>query len=1475
MLLNYSFQATRYIPRPLPKVLATALTAAVLASCGADVSDETAMQDSMEVSLAQCEILQYGVVGTPTEPVVVDGEEVNACLLSTSFGELENTRSISDNLNMIQLKTSWNYEPLVWVLDGVYQLGESKQYQTLDELVADHKAFQLGSSSSTVYAKEGTVVIVHRNAQLSASIQSLDDNLVGGGEWGGIIINGIGSAPECSQTASPEALCNIEGPFGYYGGVSPGTDLVTYGLGFNTNTSQGLPGLYTLGSGTSSVIGEAGAETQVTLEGYEGGTIHSAVTAYAPVAGQVGNVIAYSGNTAITAYGGSWNLFTDTFTGSVPTPYITESASTAVELNEYQGGFAARVSHSNSTAAIILNGGEVDLINTTLYDQYSQAGSALALTSASMLSIDDVVIQGFDTCLAPQDSASQISIGSALLNCSNITNSTDNALAAIADATDLITGADPLLSYIWAVTNDSLSFANVEDISQLGAGNVGVSSNDLYSAAILFPQCMGVGTLADDTLAFDNTPYQVCDLNSQLAESVTLYGSFSMEGLLDNGGSPDYYPKNIAWRIDGQVQVGTDFTSLSSSEQAAALASPIQLTLASSTKLVATSNNDSELVIQPDARLRVAGSSTVAVEVGAVGLGAGDITSSWRGISVNGHSDADYQVDIHYLRLFDTGEDGQAALTLNEVDDNSQIAYLDIYGAGADGLNINGGAVNFDHLVMANIAGDQIAWSNGYTGTIETAIVSPGDDSTGHVLHGINDSTDYDASPRSRPVITNITAAGFGSANTAVLLEQGSGLLMFNSVFSDFATCLDIDDAETAALQSSDPQGILFDGVIFSCENTLAADSEDSGYDYGYTVASSSGVYEEDPVLDTSYVITGDTLASQASLSSYAGLIGDSYSQLNDAGYIGAVSDSSDNWYNNWSDSVVIAPDYECNNLGILVALERVGDRFDYDTNGDGEISTEEEFWYPASKSCRILGGIYTNSVTISQYTGLSGETVEQWLNDGYTLEEIQADALTGGWAINTNTGETRYIEEAVMRVAPTHWSIKGVVHIGNGHQEITDIDTVAEMKANPTKLTVGAGVEINPESDGSVLHITRSGSLNVEGVSSESGEMAHLFMPLIIDGFGRHNQCENANIAESGIEVCNIQGDYGYYGGYDNEYANVDISFLYQHSILRLNSVGSGMVESLYLDNYNALSEFGDAGLGMDFIRIDGGSINFRYLYFTGVGNIQGGSYLYWTHGYQGTLQYVSMESGASGFVTPSATLMADDNSRFYPMIRGENVLDEEWDESTVDLPRSMPTLSNFVLAYEDFNYPDWGFVVDDGISSLVDLSNDSGLFLYNSVVGSTEYAASVEGNVSYCFYIDDTIKKQLGSTLVINNLTTDCDINNLANNPDSSSYFADLVSDDANSSVFYYEYAMSESSPSDYQDVQSISILNGMSSLHYPYFEIIKGADLVWNPVTDTWSLDYSSSQTVNADVIEDNNYIGVFDYSLVFDAGEDIED
>lgn len=1429
MLFKKYPRASEYSGLKLIPKLGVLSAALLLASCGADVSDETAMQESLEVSLAQCEILQYGVVGTATDPVQVNGEEFNACLLSKDIGKLSNTRDISNDLNAISLKNTWNYKPLVWVLDGVYEFGESKEYETLDQLLAERVNF-----SVELYAKPGSVVILHRNAQLTANILSLDDNNTGGGEWGGVVINGIGYSPECPATSSPDQLCNIKGPFGYYGGVAKDTDLTAYGMSFNSTNTKGFPGLYSLNSGGGSVIGEAGEEVSVSLENYAGGTIHAAVTAYAPAASQTGGVIAYSGSNGLQVHGGSYNIVNGNPVS--PIPYITNISATALELNNYQGDIAARIRHDSLTSALVVKGGQVNLSNLSLFDQYNQAGVAISVASAAKVTLDDALIQGFDTCLAPQDSASQISVGSALFNCSNVTNNTSNALAAIADATDLITGADALLSYIWAVGNSSLNFANVEDPSQLGAGNASVAG--VYSQAILFPECMGVGTLAEDTLLVGSMRYQICVLTN-VDQSATLYSNFSIEGRLDNGGKPDYYPKNIAWRINGQVQIGTDFTPLNSAEQAAALASPVQLTVPAGTTLLATSNNDSELLIQPDARLRVAGSADAPVALGVAGLTAGDITSGWRGITVNGADGSVKQLDIQYLRLYDTGEDGQAAFTLNEVGADSNITYLDIYGAGADGLNINGGAANFNHLVMANIAGDQIQWQNGYQGTIETAVISPGDNSTGAVLHGINNNADYDAIPRSRPVITNITAAGFGSANTAVLLEQGSGLLMFNSVFSDFATCLDIDDAETAALQSSDPLGILFDGVIFSCENTLADESESGGYDYGYTVVSASGVVEEDPVLNTGYLITGNVSVSLVDLSHYAALLGDAYHHLGGGAYIGAVADDGDDWYSNWSDSVVIAPDFECNNLGILVGMEPTGTyRFDYDSNGDGEISSEESYWEPVSKSCRILGGIYTNNVTIGQYSGLPGETVNQWLADGYTLEEIQSNALTGDWAINFLTGETRYIEEAVMRVMPTHWTVKGEIHIGKGHQQITDVAAVADMKANPVTLTIESGTSIEAESDNSVLHITRAGALQYVGNAGyEKINTGGVSVAVVIDGFGRNNLCENAATTNAGEGMCNIEGPYGYYGGYDSIASNVDISGALFRADLTFNSVNGVAENSVIYRDVDADPDLGSA------LSINGGSINFKNINIDIKGNYFKGV-LTWNHGYQGNLAniYVAGDVSVDGDNVP---LLNDE--QYYPLIYGRN--------NSVDVnaePRSMPTIANLSVNY----YSLWQTAAPR--TTLVQLAEGSGLFMYNSLLGADESSDSWGEYPSECVGVDSTNETAYGSTIFMKNIVSSCLKFTVNSSLDTS------VMADPNAMILkepYLYYGGGSGGKNKYKSVNSklhgaLESVFWKSSMEYPVLNIIQ-------MIGERYSGGYSESATVDSEFLEETKYIGVLDY------------
>jgi|GEM_PF-5075154 len=78
------FNATTNAGKSMGKAVYTVIRTGVMfgglflfVGCG-DKSDELVMEESPETTLKQCEILFYGEVGTPIDPVVVNGETVAA-----------------------------------------------------------------------------------------------------------------------------------------------------------------------------------------------------------------------------------------------------------------------------------------------------------------------------------------------------------------------------------------------------------------------------------------------------------------------------------------------------------------------------------------------------------------------------------------------------------------------------------------------------------------------------------------------------------------------------------------------------------------------------------------------------------------------------------------------------------------------------------------------------------------------------------------------------------------------------------------------------------------------------------------------------------------------------------------------------------------------------------------------------------------------------------------------------------------------------------------------------------------------------------------------------------------------------------------------------------------------------------------------------------------------------------------------------
>lgn len=1389
----------------------------LLAACGGgDVSNELAQDPPFDVSLEQCELPTVGVVGTPTEAVIINGVETQACLLDTELPE---------NVLDIRLKTSHQYQPLAWVLDGTYEIGESKRYATLAEL-EEEPVIRLGGDNVNLYARENTLVIVHRNGVVDSNItiRSIDDDQVGGGEWGGVVVNAWGYHPDCPADTSADKLCNIEGPWGYYGGLSK-EESEDYVLE-STRERMGFQG----------AVAEAGGA----ISGKPQPT--AAVLINAPLQAQLDfpSGVFYSGTHGLELNGGN---------GRVSSVAMENAGHAMVWKNGFSGSIADSIIFHSSADYAALKGelGDADsnvieLTNITLVDKGLTAGTAIELSGGHQLS--NVVIQGFNSCLQADASATDTQISNSVFFCGQsgapVGDGINYAAQIIESATNYYED-DPDLTPMLALGDPSIVLT--DGFPGGASGNVRVVAG--YEFGLYYDACFGVGTLLDETVQFGSATYQVCELDGVITNNFTF--------------DDDINDVLIAWVLKGNVTFGESFSGLSQEQQLAQLSSPQKLVINGQSKIVA--REGASLVVNPGVTLRVRGSRNSPATISSIDTeldGAGE----WGGITINGIADTcntsalcelaqQSLVDVSYLRIMEAGANSPA-LTLNQVNAASQINHLDVTGSAAGGLAITGGAVNIKNLVMADVAGDQINWSQGYTGTLQYAVLQASDNSKGHALRGQNNAANHDASPRSRPVLANITMVGGDESRSAILLEQGSGLLLYNSVVTGFPSCLDIDDPATAALQSSAPQGIHFGNVVLDCAATLASDAEDAGEDYGFYTQQSSGVYEVPAVLDSQFIAAGGDVPAGIIID--AGLLGQAASYLDlTGGYMGAVRDSNDTWFAGWSDSIFVELAAECDYKGVL---EDTADfSFTY-TQFSNELGGNITLHH---KVCSLRGTV-TEDFHLTNYTGTDREAIE-------------AGRRKAGAYNNTLT-----TEENLLTPLPTVWLLNGMVHIGEGHLELTDLAQVQAMKDDPVVLTIDPATIVMSTANGG-LHITRGGALDLQGGPhyaalrdlNETGPVNFIgrqggslfsqhsldvigstavapitsagqdWVGLIVDGFGRNNQCPEADTAEAGSQICNIKGEYGYHGGYDNSHANLLIKHLNMGGgRLELNSVGQGgSIEFMKFFTSNGTVQY-------EKVRFDGGAVNIGHMQLLNTEPTAEGAVISWNHGYQGTLHHLFIQGFMS--IEPDSA----------PLIAGYNGASGEEDR----LPRSKPTLSNISIDYTDF--VTWGMgQVERAAIQLVD---GSGLYLYNSVIGaSTSYTQWGAYSPFYCFTTDETSAALVGTDIVFGQVASSC--THLA---DDLEFDAAVALDEKSSILTFADYVFSSTSyqvfPSLYQDIEALKIITGWGAAFMPREAI---ASVGGKP------LDYSSSTTVDADFIQQTDYLGSQDYLLLQEHGGVISD
>ena len=261
-------------------------------------------------------------------------------------------------------------------------------------------------------------------------------------------------------------------------------------------------------------------------------------------------------------------------------------------------------------------------------------------------------------------------------------------------------------------------------------------------------------------------------------------------------------------------------------------------------------------------------------------------------------------------------------ISFNAVGSGTTVSHIQTYSTFDDGIEFFGGAVNVDHFIGLYVRDDSIDFSDGYVGTIDTALVIHAQTDGNRCVEGDNigsgratEGVALDTTPQTNPTIANMTCilsnsdAGTHDPSEGIVLRRGPQAQFVDSiVFGGYADdvdenneCFEIDDGVTrdfaqngdttmtnSLIACEDPTKDSLGNADDISEWVLGANPSTNGANYSFN---SGNAIIDDPmnanvsVLDSFYTATSLTDASGNSI----GLEG-----------IGAVT-RSDDWTLNWS----------------------------------------------------------------------------------------------------------------------------------------------------------------------------------------------------------------------------------------------------------------------------------------------------------------------------------------------------------------------------------------------------------------------------------------------------------------------------------------------------------------------------------------------------------------------------------------------
>ncbi|NBB93471.1 MAG: hypothetical protein GVY32_09925 [Gammaproteobacteria bacterium] len=159
------------------------------------------------------------------------------------------------------------------------------------------------------------------------------------------------------------------------------------------------------------------------------------------------------------------------------------------------------------------------------------------------------------------------------------------------------------------------------------------------------------------------------------------------------------------------------------------------------------------------------------------------------------------------------------------VGDGTTVEYIQVHLNEDDGVEFFGGTVNARYLVLTGIGDDSLDWTQGWQGKVQYVIAKQYNDNGDQGIEADNNGDANDSLPRAKPILANMTYIGQSNTDIGILLREGTGAEIANSIVTGFGEfCLDIDNEST--FLNEDNLSIV-NSVVGGCAETFSEDAED------------------------------------------------------------------------------------------------------------------------------------------------------------------------------------------------------------------------------------------------------------------------------------------------------------------------------------------------------------------------------------------------------------------------------------------------------------------------------------------------------------------------------------------------------------------------------------------------------------------------------------------------------------------------